>query len=918
MLPVVHPCHGPGREQYIDFASKKIGLMHVKKKAFLLVGLVILVLSGFLLFEGIAYFNEQIDQDIRMEEELINRISNQIFTALYVPYIASIRVFVEEDPAVRKAFAARDRERLYELAVAEYFKQNETNPFFHAMDFNLPDGTVFLRVQKPELYGDNIRDSRPIVAAVHEHHRPFSGFDIGKHGAIFWVAHPVMHEGKYVGAVEFGIEIRPYEKALSESLGSTVTSVLKAKEWQKAELVKHGYQDHGSYVLMTRGDTLYDRIAGELDFEVIHDQWVEIAGSTYILHSCAWLKNFDGSPVGRLILFQDISPLVEEKRVFISRAVWLTLVALVVSGLVLYYSFGGLIGRLERFAEENRKAREELQRAHDTLEERVRERTVELAKSNARLEDEIVIRSRAEQKVDEQRRFFETLIESLSHPLYVIDPETYQVVLANRAACEITGTPSCHGMTCYGMTHHGSAPCGGKEHPCPLEEVKRTGKPVTVEHVHYDADNNELIFEIHAYPMFDSQGKQSHVIEYNLDITDRKQAEAEQETLRSQLFASQKMEAVGILAGGVAHDFNNILTTILGYSQIMAMRLDDEDPMRSMVQDIYDAAERATGLTRQLLAFSRKQVMETHVANLNDIVKNVSKMLGRLIGEDIEMRLLLADSIGNVKVDVGQIEQVIMNLVVNARDAMPDGGKLTIETAEVELDEQYAAAHHGVEPGVYSVLTVTDTGRGMSPTVQEKVFEPFFTTKKRGKGTGLGLSTVYGIVRQHKGHIYVYSEEGKGTTFKIYLPREIGEIAETAPVLSKTLPTGSERILVVDDDAAIRCLVRDTLEPLGYTVFEAGSGEDALAVWKKCGEEIDLVLTDLIMPGINGKELIETLCREQAGLKAILMSGYTDDIISRHEGVLPDIELINKPLLPISLANKVRAVLDAEGSHPTA
>lgn len=300
------------------------------------------------------------------------------------------------------------------------------------------------------------------------------------------------------------------------------------------------------------------------------------------------------------------------------------------------------------------------------------------------------------------------------------------------------------------------------------------------------------------------------------------------------------------------------------------------------------------------------------VVGLNTIVENISKMLTRLIGEDIDMRLVMAESTGSVKVDVGQIEQVLMNLVVNARDAMPDGGKLTIETSQVELDEEYSFKHHSVKPGMYTALTVTDTGKGMSTDVLEKIFEPFYTTKKRDKGTGLGLATVYGIVRQHNGHIYVYSEPEKGTTFKVYLPlTEEGIQKEEASKESHIMPLGDETLMIVDDDDAIRRLIKDTLEPLGYNVIEAGSGEDALAVMRRTEEKIDLVLTDLIMPGMNGQELIDILETEQSGIKSILMSGYTNDIVTERGDMKPGGNFVNKPLLPVALANKIRDVLEA-------
>jgi nitrogen-specific signal transduction histidine kinase len=405
------------------------------------------------------------------------------------------------------------------------------------------------------------------------------------------------------------------------------------------------------------------------------------------------------------------------------------------------------------------------------------------------------------------------------------------------------------------------------------------------------------------------------VVEYTVDITERKKSDAEKEALRSQLIASQKMEAVGILAGGVAHDFNNILTTILGYSQIMALKLEDTHPMREMVNDIYDAAEKAAVLTRQLLAFSRRQVMEMRAIDLNTTITNISKMLGRLIGENIRLRLARSEPLGTVMADEGQIEQVIMNLAINARDAMPDGGTLTIETGRIELDERYAAGRPGVQPGTYAMITVTDTGAGMTPEVREHIFEPFFTTKQSGEGTGLGLSTAYGIVRQHNGHIYVYSEPGRGTTFKIYLPLAGVEAEERNVQVNRSMPPGTETILIVDDDASIRRLLNDTLEPLGYDLLEAGSGEDALALIERTGKQIHLVLTDLIMPGMNGQDLLDAVRAKRPETKTIVMSGYADKI-AVEDGILrAGAIFINKPLLPIALANKVREVLDT-GKNP--
>ena len=380
--------------------------------------------------------------------------------------------------------------------------------------------------------------------------------------------------------------------------------------------------------------------------------------------------------------------------------------------------------------------------------------------------------------------------------------------------------------------------------------------------------------------------------------------------LESHLRQVQKMEAVGNLAGGIAHDFNNILTTILGYSQMVSIKLAPEDPMRKMVDSIHNAGIKASSLTHQLLAFSRKQVLEMKVSNLNIIVEDMNSMLTRLIGEDILLKTFLAKPIGNIMADSSQIGQILMNLVVNARDAMPNGGRLTIETGDIFLDEKYAANLSYVTPGAYSMLSVTDTGKGMSPELREKIFEPFFTTKQLGKGTGLGLSTVYGIVKQHHGYIHVYSELGHGTSFKIYLPVVSGKVQEKETSMEISMAKGTETILVVDDDESIRSLILDTLKPLGYNTLEAQSGNDALQLHQTAKNHIDLVLSDVIMPGMNGRELVEKLSEEQPDLKAILMSGYTDNVISHHGVLESGYILINKPLFPIALANKIREVLD--------
>ncbi|MCI0487429.1 MAG: response regulator [Blastocatellia bacterium] len=405
-------------------------------------------------------------------------------------------------------------------------------------------------------------------------------------------------------------------------------------------------------------------------------------------------------------------------------------------------------------------------------------------------------------------------------------------------------------------------------------------------------------------PMFDDRGKYIGVLAMITDITERKH-------LEQQFLQSQKMESIGRLAGGIAHDFNNLLTAIMGYSQMILARLKESDPMREEVQEIERASRRAASLTSQLLAFSRKQILQPKVLDLNIVVANMEKMLLRLISEDIELVTKLDASLGRVKVDPGQIEQVMVNLAVNARDAMPKGGKLIVETTNVELDEGYARKHMAVRPGPYVMLAISDTGSGMDEETQSRIFEPFFTTKEQGKGTGLGLSTVYGIVEQSGGNIWLYSEPGRGTTFKVYLPC-IDEPAGTLDAHASAVESfrGSETILLVEDDEAVRKLTRQILEMNGYTVLEAGNAGEALAVCQQHTEPIDLMITDVVMPGMSGHELAERLALTGRELKVLYMSGYTDNAIVRHGIMDEDTTFLQKPFTPDSLARKAREVLE--------
>ena len=421
-------------------------------------------------------------------------------------------------------------------------------------------------------------------------------------------------------------------------------------------------------------------------------------------------------------------------------------------------------------------------------------------------------------------------------------------------------------------------------------------------------DGSPLTLSLAIAPLYEGLSEVRGVITLAADLTERKR-------LESQLRQSQKMEAVGQLAGGVAHDFNNLLTAIMGFTSLLLQAVPPDDPKHEDLLEIDRAASRATELTQQLLAFSRRQMLKPTLLDLNAVLSDTMRMLGRLLGEHIELGILPETGLGVVRADRGQIEQVLISLAVNARDAMEGGGKLTLETRNVTLDQAYANQHPGATEGDFVMLAVTDTGSGMSPATQARIFEPFFTTKERGKGTGLGLSTVYGIIKQSGGTIYVYSEPGRGTAFKIYLPRVMAPAPAEVPVPVRPANVrGTETVLVVEDEGGVRSLICRVLQTYGYTVLEAENGGEALLIAEQHLAPIHLLLTDVVLPRMSGRKLAERLIRSQPDLRVLYMSGYTDGSIINHGALEPGTAFIQKPFTPEALTQKLREVLDASAT----
>lgn len=497
------------------------------------------------------------------------------------------------------------------------------------------------------------------------------------------------------------------------------------------------------------------------------------------------------------------------------------------------------------------------------------------------------------------RDLLQAVLEGTTETVYVRNPEG-RYLFANRAARQALG---CDDSELAEMNNDKFfSPASAQRIRESDAEIIRSGEPQTLEEA-VELNGKTRVFFSKKAAYRDAQGNIRGVLGIAVDVTERRKMEEE-------LRKAQRMESIGTLAGGVAHDFNNLLTVIKGYSQLLLEEMKGSSAHDGLKQ-IDGAAERAASLTRQLLAFSRQQVMQPRVLSLNTIVKDMQKMLRRLIGEDIDFSVQLSENLHSIMADPGQIEQVIMNLAANARDAMPRGGKLTLQSVNIHIEAEQSRTHHGTPPGNYVLLSVSDTGVGMDETTKARIFEPFFTTKALGKGTGLGLSTVYGITKQSGGYIWAESEVGMGTTFHLYFPA-IHEAAFSDPLRENAAQTrGHETILVVEDDATLSRLVETSLKKRGYHVFVASTAQDAKSIAQHHSGPIHLLLSDVVMPQTSGREIAEEIRHLRPQTRVLWMSGYTDDTISRHGMLDPGIQLLQKPFTPTTLADKVREVLDA-------
>ena len=565
--------------------------------------------------------------------------------------------------------------------------------------------------------------------------------------------------------------------------------------------------------------------------------------------------------------------------------------------LIFFLGFAYLLAQRRSAARATEDARKE-------LEIRVAKRTSDLQEANQQLNRELAEHKRTQ----EQRARLSMAVDQSAESILITDTEV-NIVYVNPAFERTTGYTREEVL--------GKNPRILKSGHQPAEfyrtmwETLVRGEAWSGRMTNRTKDGKLFEEEATIVPVHDEKGRLVNYVAVKRDVTREVQ-------LEEQLRQSQKMEAIGRLAGGVAHDFNNLLTIINGYSQMVLQDLEPQSELHGQVEEISKAGDRAATLTRQLLAFSRRQVLRPQALDLNSVVSNMGKMLKRLMGDDIELDVRLSSGLRQVKADPGQIEQVLMNLAVNARDAMPGGGKLTIETSNVELDGSYTETHATVVPGPYVMVAITDSGTGMDAETKAHVFEPFFTTKPKGKGTGLGLATVYGIIKQSGGYVWLYSEPGHGTTFKIYFPVSEEDVQPVAPGMEKQSEIeGNETILLVEDQDEVRALAQLMLETKGYKVLPAAGPTEAMQMFSQRKDCIHLLLTDVVMPVMNGTELAQKLIALCPEMKVVFMSGYTDDSVVRHGMLGSGMYYIQKPFTPQALVGKVREALGPRDSSVT-
>ncbi len=549
--------------------------------------------------------------------------------------------------------------------------------------------------------------------------------------------------------------------------------------------------------------------------------------------------------------------------------------------------------------------------AGGNLSERVKISTGdEIGELGQKFNEMLDIRQEAEEKARQSEVYIKNILESVNDAFIVVDQE-YRIISVNRAYCAQANMPpeEIIGKQCYEISHRSNVPCFMAGERCPVKHTLESHAPDNVVHVHRGSDGLPFDIEIRSFPLMDSSGTVKSVIEVIRDVSEKRR-------LEEQLRQSQKMEAIGILSGGIAHDFNNILQAVVGCGELLGDSMEAGDPRKKYIEVIMSSAGKATDLIKGLLAFSRKQISNQKTMDINQILRNAEKILSRVIGEDIELVLDLSPQDIIVLADPSQMDQVLMNLVTNARDAMPEGGRLKVSSEVIEIDDEFVRTYNYGTQGMYGLVSVSDTGKGMDKETLEKIFDPFFSTKEVGKGTGLGLAVVYGIVEQHNGVIHAYSELGKGSTFKIYLPLAKAPPEGPAAAEEETLAVGgTETLLLAEDNEEIRAFLKDMIERRGYNVLEASDGEEAVRLFEEHRGKIRLLLFDMVMPRMDGKKAYDRIRETRPDIRAIFITGYATAVINEKAASIKDVDFISKPVSPKKLLRKIRQALDERPSQ---
>lgn len=844
-----------------------------KSKAIIVVMLVVISLAVLFCYEGIKLHNRTIDQVILEKEKSIYSVGKGITLYSFMPYEQRLSTLLNTNEDILRALAAQDRGSLYRLTLPLYEELKRENKHLYVMHFHHPDGRSFLRMHKPEDFGDDLREIRPAVQHVHQNKSPLTCYEIGIHGAFYRIIQPVFYQGSYVGVVELGFNVRSILESLRKQLSGHLATFFITERWHK---VTQSLQDEslsfGEYILTSRNDPFFQKLSPDLDI-LSDNRPVTIDGNSYLLHAYPVFHDFQGKLIGGFVVMQDLTEMFSAKKTFVFRSVAFSCFLLAVSLVVLCLSFGKLIGKLE-----SSRSR--------------------LKKTVAKLGMEVDERKQAERQLSKSKKEWERTFDSIGDIVTIMNSQL-QIIKANKAAYKILNAEpgSLIGKFCYEVFNNRLSACAG----CPGIDTINSCQVSTSEIEHRNLGKNFLIT---TSPVPDENGEFTHVVHIAKDITEKKELEIK-------LQQAQKMEAIGTLAGGIAHDFNNILTAIYGYCQLAMRRAGDDKEIRDDLKQIHCATERAKDLVGQILTFSRQTENAKRPLQVSLIIKEALKLLRSSIPSSIELKQNI-NCHGNVLADPTQIHQIIMNLATNAYHAMIEsGGILGISLQEVTIDDNGMISELKIMPGKYICLEVSDTGCGMDKETKEKIFEPYFTTKELGKGTGLGLAVVHGIVMGCNGYINVYSEPGQGTSFHVYLPEvEEGAVDYLAQVDEAPVCGGNERIMFVDDEEIIVNLASEVLRLYGYKITPFTDAVLAMQNFEKHPDDYDLVITDMSMPCLTGLQLTQKIKEIRPDLSIILCSGYSETIYKERALTLGISRYVPKPLMMDNLVRVIRELLD--------